>query len=201
MVIHCLQTGTSDALLGKTHAAGTTIFLCGDGVMAVCQGDKGDRLVTTLKACCAGYGQTEISAIALAHPTCHGGGDFCADRAILGQERLRDIQQLLERGWLMGHYGGSKVPSFRQHGAQLMPYTAAESGFGYGDGEIMLPNEIGHGLFVFHLVGAKHGFAQPLAHLLIEGINQGGGGSQHWPLWRSDARGFRPVAFAPVAQW
>ena len=50
------------------------------------------------------------------------------------------------------HDGGGKVPTVSQGRGQWMADTAAQAGFGHRDGQVVLPNEVCHGLFVFKVV-------------------------------------------------
>ena len=76
----------------------------------------------------------------------------------------------------MRHDRGSKMPTIRQDRAQLMPDPTAQAGFCHRDGEVVLPQQLRHSLFILDLVGAKNGLAEALPHLRLQRVDEGGSG-------------------------
>ena len=81
---------------------------------------------------------------------------------------------MLERRRQVRHDGGGKVPTVSQGRGQLMADTAAQAGFGHSDGQVVLPNEVRHGLFVVEFIYAKDGLPKALPNLGVQRLDESG---------------------------
>src|SRR5215467_14961070 len=137
------------------------------GVITMGKRDIGDGIGATIETLSSSHCQAQVSFVAAAYAASHGCSYLGTDRAVLFEQGFGYIQEMLQRCRQVRHDGGSKVPTVSQGRGQLIADTATQAGFGHSDGQVVLPNEVCHGLFVFELVYAKDGLPKALPDLGI----------------------------------